>query len=145
MHGAERLFPRRDDAARPPTSANEQQPTAERQVNAVASRSAHEILLAVVPVRLQTGERTIETHALLDSGSQATLLRQDAATQLGLKGLSRNVRFATFQGGEPAVSTQLVDLVVASRDGATAYPIHGAYVVSQLNVGNRRLSGPLPA
>ena len=42
------------------------------------------------------------------------------------------------------MSTQLVDLVGASRDGTSAYPIHGAYVVSQINVGNRRLNGPLP-
>lgn len=41
----------------------------------------------------------------------------DAASQLGLNGPNRPVRFDTFQEDDLTVNTQVVDLVAASMDG----------------------------
>ncbi|XP_059350123.1 uncharacterized protein LOC130704363 [Daphnia carinata] len=78
-------------------------------------------------VRLRTGDRTLDVFGLLDTGSQATLLREDAAQALGLTGRPRKIRFGTFYGKDPLVDTHLVDFTVSSLDGEDP------------NVGRRRM------
>ena len=140
LHGAERVYPGRSGPQRQGLTTDEQpQAAMEREVNSVAPKTIAEVLLAVVPVRVQAGGRFLDTHALLDNGSQATLIREDAARLLGLKGPRKPVRFSTFQGSDPTIQSQIVDFVVSSRDGSRAYPVSGAYVVPHLNVGNRQI------
>ena len=68
-----------------------QEPTSGPQMHdAVAPRSSTDVLLAVVSVRLCAEGSTLDTCALFDTGSQATILCEDVVRLLGL------TRTATF-------------------------------------------------
>ncbi|XP_057377943.1 uncharacterized protein LOC130699905 [Daphnia carinata] len=139
VHGAERVFPERSGLRRFPPPNEDSSGVPGPQTFAIAPRSASNVLLAVVPVRLRAGDRTLDVFALLDTVSQATLLREDAAEALGLTGRPRKIRFGTFHGKDPIVDTRLVDFTVSSLDGKESCPVSDAFVVPHLNVGHRRL------
>ncbi len=44
------------------------------------------VMLEVVPVRLRSGRRFLDTHAVLDDGSERTIILQAVVKHLGLKG-----------------------------------------------------------
>ncbi|XP_032799158.2 uncharacterized protein LOC116936052 [Daphnia magna] len=108
------------------------------QTLAIAPRLTSDVLLAVVPVRLPAGCRTLDVFAQLDTGSQATLLREDAANVLGLTGRLRKISFRTFHGKDPVVETRLVGFSVSSLEGDQSYQVSDAFVVPRLNVGQRK-------
>ncbi len=81
--------------------------------HAIAARSPSDVLLAIVPVRIRSGGRMIETYALLDSGSQATLMRMDAARALGLKGKKKTIKFGTFHGHSKTQPSQRSSLTLS--------------------------------
>ncbi|XP_045023060.1 uncharacterized protein LOC123467054 [Daphnia magna] len=120
LHGAERVFPEKSTPRQFPSSVGGQECFQGPQTLAIAPRLTSDVLLAVVPVRLRAGCRTLDVFALLDTGSQATLLREDAANALGLTGQPRKIRFGTFHGKDPVVETRLVGFsikdVLASFD-----------------------------
>ena len=47
--------------------------------------------MQIIPVTISNKNRSIRTNALLDNGSDATLLTQDIVEQLDLKGKSRRL------------------------------------------------------
>ncbi|XP_057376132.1 uncharacterized protein LOC130697028 [Daphnia carinata] len=107
LHGAERVFPEWSGHRRFPPPNEDSSYVPGPQTLAIAPRSASNVLLAVVPVRLRAGDRTLDVFALLDSEGQATLLREDAAQALGLTGRLRKIRFRTFHGKDPIVELPL--------------------------------------
>ena len=54
------------------------------QPNSFNKSSTHKTFLQIVPVAISNGNRFIRTKALLDTGSDATLLKREIATRLGL-------------------------------------------------------------
>ena len=66
--------------------------------NAIAPQERQQVLLPIVPVRTQAGSRSLDTYALLDSGGEGTLIRQDAAEALGLGGHKQQIRSGPFTG-----------------------------------------------
>ncbi|XP_045026337.1 uncharacterized protein LOC123470277 [Daphnia magna] len=143
LHGAERVFPEKNRQRQIPPSIGGQDYAQGPQTLAIAPRLSSDVLLAVVPVRLQAGCRTLDVFALLDTGSQATLLREDAAQELCLKGRSRKVHFGTFHGKDPVVDTRLVDFAVLSLGGDHDCQVSDAFVVPHLNVGQRKMTDDL--
>ncbi len=138
LHGAERVYAKREPSQALRSSYDNFEALQGPSLNAIAPQVAPEVLLAVVPVRIQAGRRTLETYALLDSESQATLIREDAARALELGGRKRAIRFGTFLGNDPAVEARQVDFSIASRNGDSIFQANGAYVVPRLNVGRTR-------
>ncbi len=65
-------------------------------------------------------------------------MRMDAARALGLKGKKKTITFGTFDGQDPAITTQLVDFELVSTLGDRVFSVSSAYVVPQLNIGRRR-------
>ena len=56
--------------------------TADTQVDeefSGATRGQRDVYLQIVPVKLHGRGRTLDTYALLDGGSQSTLIKEDAA------------------------------------------------------------------
>ncbi|XP_045032722.1 uncharacterized protein LOC116934425 [Daphnia magna] len=143
LHGAERVFPEKSTPRQFPSSAGGQECFQGPQTLAIAPRLTSDVLLAVVPVRLRAGCRTLDVFALLDTGSQATLLREDAANALGLTGRPRKIRFGTFHGNDPVVETRLVGFSVSSLEGDQNYKVSDAFVVPRLNVGQRKIKDVL--
>ena len=109
-------------------------------MNAIAPRESRQVLLPVVPVRIRAGGRSLETFALLDSGSEGTLLLREAADALGLKGHRQKVRFGTFHGEDPMVETRQVNFSIASLINSKEFSVSDAYVVPTLNVRRHRVA-----
>ena len=67
LHGAERVFPK--------PNIN----------SAIVPRKDSKVLLMVVPLRIPSGEKLIDTFGLLGNGSDATLIREDIKTTRPLR------------------------------------------------------------
>ena len=63
-----------------------------------ATQSGSRVLLAVVPVLIETQSHCVESWALLDRGSQVSLIDQTLAKEIGLNGKPTPQRFRTFEG-----------------------------------------------
>ena len=74
--------------------------------------------LKIVPVTLHANKKSLDTYALLDDGSQATLLRHDIAETLGLVGVPTSYNLNTIKDDpEKMNSTAVQGLEVSSRNG----------------------------
>jgi len=80
--------------------------------------------------------------ALLDSGSEATLITQHLATVLFLKSQSTNIRLRTFHGDDPAEPTRQVSFNLRSQDNRHSFYVRRAYIVERLNVAQRTINWP---
>ncbi|KAI9555056.1 hypothetical protein GHT06_020356 [Daphnia sinensis] len=77
--------------------------------------------------------RFLDVFALHNTGSQATLLREEAAQ-------ARFGCFGTFHGKDAVVDTRLVDFPVSSLVGGHDCQVSDAFGVPHLNVGQRKMT-----
>ena len=105
IHGAPRMFPIKSK------ELEQNNPT----VNTI-ERLAVTTLLNVVPVILQANGKTVKTHALLDNGSDVSLISSDTVRLLQLTGKARKVIFWTFHGNNPAIQTTSVNFTIKLLD-----------------------------
>ena len=59
----------------------------EKMSVACASTKRNNVFMKVVPVKIMSGNKAIDTYALLDDGSEATIVRQDLTDELKLDGM----------------------------------------------------------
>ena len=105
LHGAPGLCPIRRSESSDPVSAqtfNNEVPFSEY------CRGISTLLLSIVPIRISANGRFVDTRALLDSGSQGTLIIQDIAENLELDGPVQDSRFGSLHGLDPKCHTVLV-------------------------------------
>ena len=65
-------------------------------------------LLPIVAVILRSHKHSIRTYALLDTGSEATSIRQDVADKLALEGPAEPSRICTYHADDPKATTKRV-------------------------------------
>ena len=82
--------------------------------NGILDKRETEIYLQVVPVVLKAGGRTVNSYALLDSGSQISLVRDSVANKLGLKGKQSHINVGTIKEAPERLSAREVELFVMS-------------------------------
>ena len=125
LHGAPLIFKKgkKDDETKDPA------------INAVSGPAA--ILLPIVPVWICNGSKRISTFALLDGGSEGTLILRSTAEDLGLNGTVKRSRLATFHGHDPEIEVKMVNFVVASRDETVSYSVNDAFAVPSLSISSR--------
>ena len=82
---------------------------------------AKHTFLQVIPVKLSNGHIFIETNALLDCGSDTTLLRKDIAQRLNLKGKQKKLRGNSALSNSRNIdsATVLLDISSTSVSGCT--------------------------
>ena len=93
--------------------------TPQGQSNAVsvnASRS-DKIWLGIVPVVLHGEDKDVETYALVDSGANVTLIRQDIFDELGIKGEKCVLGMVTVDSFSRQVVRQKANINASSVDG----------------------------
>ena len=88
------------------------------------------VLLSVVSVKIMANGKCIETHALLDTGSQLTLLRNDIANKIGFDGPCKKLKFGTFHGLDPQKDTKRIFFSVTSIDNSSSFNVEEAYSIS---------------
>ena len=80
--------------------------------------------------------KCIETNALLDTGSQLTLLRSDIASKIGLDGPCKKLKFGTFHGLDHQIDTKRISFSVTSIDNSSSFNVEEAYSISCLNLSS---------
>ncbi|KAF6769676.1 hypothetical protein AHF37_12354 [Paragonimus kellicotti] len=90
--------------------------------------SRPQVELAIVPVVvLRYAGRTIHTHAFLDSGSDATLIRESLVKGLGLTGQPKRLTLSTLNQCSTLISTE-VELDMESVDSKAVVHLTRALV-----------------
>ena len=100
------------------------------------------ILLVVVPITIRNEDKTFDTFALLDSGSEATLIVEHAAKAIELEGTSRPTRFGTFHGNDPEIDATVVRFSVSPRSDPTLFHTSNSLVVPYLNLSRKKCNWP---
>ena len=97
------------------------------------------VLLQIVPVMVQTPQgKMIKMHALLDSSSQATLVLESFATQVGLDGKEvPNIGTVSFKK-DTSWSKRIAFHVSSTVDSNKWLAVDEAWTIPQLNLPNRR-------
>ena len=96
-------------------------------------------MLPIVPVYVAMDGLSIKTYALLDSGSEITLIRGDIADALLLTGPYEEQRIGTFHAQDPVIKTRRVNFHLSSLEGDSTFMVSGAYAVQNLNVRRREI------
>ncbi len=136
LHGADRLFPSKSSTRAPAGPFNDE---AVADVTVLKTQiSTDGSISMVIPIELINGEESIQTFGLLDTAATATLIRDDMASQLGLKGDPQRLNFGTFQGTEE-VDTSVVSFQLNSIDGSFRSIVPAGFSVPVLNASNRKL------
>ncbi|CDW60415.1 hypothetical protein TTRE_0000879401 [Trichuris trichiura] len=88
---------------------------------------------------ITTDNSPLEVNVLLDAGSEATLIREDVANRIGLKGPVQDIRLSTFHGADPLIRCNRVCFTLQSLDGHHKFEIDSALTVPTLSVSRRRV------
>lgn len=95
------------------------------------------VLLKVVKVRLQYRERALETYAVLDDGSERTILLCEAADKLGLRGIPEELALRTIRQETQVLQGASVSFSVSSASQPKRnYHISGAFTAQNLGLAD---------
>ena len=90
--------------------------------------------LQIIPVILKSGETCIRTNALLDTGSDATLVRSDIANSLKFEGVTQDLKIANAVLNPNPLQSKLVSFQIYSDSQPDPFTITNAWVVPNLSV-----------
>ena len=135
LHGAPRMFAVRP--ADPPKGDNEL-----GYVGSTRQSTGTSVALQILPVTIRGphGQR-VQVNALLDLGSQVSLITEKLATDLALQGPTENLCLSTVAGSSTYPSKR-VDLTVQPIHGDSAYPIRGVRTVPTISMVGSALNWP---
>ena len=145
LHGAPRMYPRQPTTMPPAQrgTAMELPPqsgaAATPPFNGTVSCNMDQqvTLLPIVPVVLHANGQSIQALALLDTGSEITMLKKEIADKLGLKGPKESSQISTFHARDPTVETRRVSFKISSLDQSNEFDIEDCYAVPTLNLTKR--------
>ena len=90
--------------------------------------------LQILPVTITNGSTSIHTNALLDAGSDATLIRKDIANSLNLHGEKKTFSVGNALLNSSNVQSQIVSFDISSNSHPEKIYIENAFVIPTLNV-----------
>ena len=94
------------------------------------STYSNEVYLQIVPVQIADANgKMVKTYALLDTGSQSTLVRDDLAVQLQLKGVKKNIKMSIIKDNRENIKVQEVDLNISSTTCNNEFETKQAFVI----------------
>ena len=128
LHNGQRVFPRRNAAGGAPQST--------KHVGTAEAESRGQILLQVVPITVHGPAGSHKTHALLDLGSQVTLVTDDLCDRLGISGPSDGLILSTLNGSERLQSRRVCFTVQPVVTGGDKHEVRNAQTTPRLNVKN---------
>ena len=108
------------------------------QNHVLSSAFTDSAFLQIIPVILKSGETCIRTNALLDTGSDATLVRSDIANYLKLDGVTQNLKIANAVLNQKPLQSKLVSFEIYSDSQPDPFIITTAWPVPNLSVKYRK-------
>ena len=116
------------------------------QTNSTSAKVGR-VCLRIVPVRVRRNylSKTVETYALLDTGSDVSLCDKNLATELGIQGQEKAF-FLTTQEREnsPRFGTE-ISLTVEPLDSTDKIEVNRLWTVDRLNASSRSIPSELDA
>ena len=95
------------------------------------------ILLKVIPVSLHHGSRTLDTYAVLDDGSERTMLLPTAAQKLGLQGTPESLPLRTIRQDVQTLQGNCVSFLISTRARPkTRYRITNAFTAARIDLAD---------
>ena len=109
-------------------------------VNRVSVQPQRKVLLQVLPVQIHSQRGLVNTYAVLDPGSDSTLIRKDIADSLQLRGEPHQLNLCTV-GSDPTTQNMCrVSFCLSSNNHPEPVPVNGAWVINKLNIPSVKLS-----
>ena len=105
--------------------------------------SASYVLIATIPVTVYGPNDAIETFAVLDSGSEGTMVSKSTVSALGLECPSSTKTFSWFDGSCVEMKTSCVNFKMTNADCSKAFVVRNAYEVDNINISKRKINWPL--
>ena len=99
----------------------------------LSSAFTNSAFLQVIPAILKGGETCTRTNALLDTGSDATLVRSDIANYLKLDGVTQNLKIANAVLNQKPLQSKLVSFEIYSDSQPDPFTITNTWVVPNLS------------
>ncbi|KAK6168653.1 hypothetical protein SNE40_019845 [Patella caerulea] len=99
------------------------------------------ISLGVIPIQLQIEDSTfIKTYALLDTGSEVSLLSQKVADRLGYSGV-KNAFTITRMTGSAQIDSEMFNITIKSLDGRSVHSLNSVKSVHFMSVNKGCIPG----
>ena len=99
----------------------------EEKLAGLTTEVKKEVILQIVPVTLHSPDgEMFDTHALLDGGSQVTLVREDVSEKLRLNPTEKDVAVRTVKDDAETLTAGAVSLEVSDRNGENWFEIEEA-------------------
>lgn len=100
------------------------------------------VMLKVVPVLLRHGKRTLNTHAVLDDGSERTVILAAAVKHLGLCGEVESLKLKTIRQDVLKLQGMAVSFEVSANTQPSAYhSISQAFTATELQLAEQSCPG----
>ena len=103
----------------------------EANTNTVFSQYTY---LQVLPIVLVNGSKRIPTNAILDSGSDSTLIREDVAAKLNLQGKNADLQITNVLTDSTVVNSKTVNFEISSTSTNFKTEIKNAQTVADLKI-----------
>ena len=101
-------------APAPPSDDNNEKAEEDKTIG-VMTTGVNQVFLQVLPIRVINSKgNSVTAFALLDQGSQCTLIREDLADAAEIQGISENVRIGTIQGPGEVQSVSSTSFTIGS-------------------------------
>ncbi|XP_048586408.1 uncharacterized protein LOC116604491 [Nematostella vectensis] len=127
----------RPNASAPETTGVNAGSTSVASVSVATGAGERRVCLGVIPVKVKVkgDDRVLETYALLDSGSEVSLCKEQLFTDLGCDGIAMNFELAGVTGTRK-LKGHMVDLVVMSQDGMVESELLNVRTVKEIPVSS---------
>ncbi|KAG1926140.1 guanine nucleotide-binding protein G(I)/G(S)/G(O) subunit gamma-2 [Pimephales promelas] len=95
------------------------------------------VLLKVIRVLLRYGDKTLDTYAVMDDGSERTILLPDAAHELGIQGQAENIALRTIRQDVQTISGTTVTFHISpATQPQKIFKINAAFTAKRLGLAD---------
>ena len=99
------------------------------------------VLLGIVPVVLRHGDKAVHTYAVLDNGSETTLITKMISEELGIDGPTQRRRFKWFEHHKEEKEVKMVNFTFAN-ESSKSFNVKNGFIVERLTISERKCDWP---
>ena len=115
-------------------------PLPQNNRSSLATRAGKAVCLKIVPVKVLTAKRSVETYAVLDNCSDVTLCSNSLLTRLGISGKKTSFTMNTVNDQNRLRKGVEIDLGIASMDGTEKVKLPKVWSVDHLPISLKNIA-----
>ena len=94
----------------------------------------------MLPVKVSNGSQTVEVNALLDTGSDTTIMTSKLADELQIKGVKEDLNISSAIAEPVTVVSRLANFSLSSKHHPNQLEVKNAWVVDTLNLPQQKVA-----